>query len=134
MGRASSICGPQPPRDHPRRETSAVIIQGVPGINGFILTDLSFGFPGSDTEAFFGIPLPVDLAPIGLSNCLFFTSAEGGVPFSSGFFGAFDSTAGVPADATLSGLNFRNQVLVRDPSVGPIGINASNGGEGVIGS
>jgi hypothetical protein len=90
---------------------------------------LFWGFRGD----FFGAPLPVDLAAIGLPNCLFFTSGEFSIPFSSAAQGAYESTVGVPTDSTLSGLQFRNQVLVRDRSVGPIGINATNGGEGVVG-
>jgi hypothetical protein len=90
---------------------------------------LLFGF--SDTT-WNGIPLPLDLAFLGMNGCNLLVSWDLQLWFTPGG-GSWDLPLTLPNDPTLAGLIFYNQAWVMDAKANALGVGTSNGGKGVIG-
>ena len=88
---------------------------------------------GHSTQAWAGVPLPLDLTPLGATGCSLLCSGLfnfAGVGLGgTGFF-----NLGIPNDPALSGARILLQAIVPDTPANNLGLTFTNAGEGYIGS
>ena len=91
------------------------------------------GLLGFSRSNWGGLPLPLDLIVIGMPGCILYSDIviTLGIP-SAGGVGTW--TLPIPADASLLGDRFLQQLLCVDPTANPFGATTSNSGLGQIGS
>ncbi|GAB4147138.1 MAG: hypothetical protein Fur0037_15290 [Planctomycetota bacterium] len=87
---------------------------------------------GLNRRVWNGLPLPLDLSPLGMPGCLAYTNVRGG-----GLVLHANGTAtwmlALPAAPSLSGLHIFNQAVSLDPLAGnPLGAAVSDAGDGLL--
>ena len=89
--------------------------------NSVALIDL-----GVSDQHWYGLPLPFDLTPIGMTGCRQLVSTEVVTALPTGT-GTAVLTLGVPNDAALLGATFYTQAFALDAPANPFGGTMSNG-------
>lgn len=101
-------------------------------VNGLPASGLFVTITGLSNQAWNGVPLPVDLAPIGMPGCPLLVSAE--VVAGAFHTGAAEVTVTLPNQPSAAGLSFYHQAIVLHPSAGtPFGALSTNGVEARLG-
>ena len=80
---------------------------------------------GSSDRHWLGLPLPLDLSPLGLTGCSVHASLVALAPFTAPN-GSADLVFGIPGDPTLFGVTAYTQGLGTAPGTNPAGITTSN--------
>jgi hypothetical protein len=88
---------------------------------------------GLSDQSWNGVPLPLDLSPLGMTGCTLHVSVEATVPFATGD-GSTVVSVPLGRDPGIRGIPFYNQAFVLDPQANPLGIAMTNAGRGVLGT
>ena len=89
---------------------------------------IAFAAFGSNTTSWSGVPLPLDLAPLGLAGCSVYTDWQVIVPRTANPSGIAEFRAPVPNNKSLAGASIYAQWAVRDDRVNPqLGLATSDG-------
>ncbi len=88
---------------------------------------------GTSRDAWGGVPLPLDLTPIGAPGCRLYTDWAWNRPIGVDRAGTCRVDFAVPASPTLSGSLLHTQFLIVDPLANPFGLAVSGGGRIVVG-
>lgn len=90
---------------------------------------LATAYLGTNTSTWLGVPLPLDLAPLGAAGCELLVSVHAVLPLFS-WLGERSVTWAVPNQPALVGVHFYNQAVTLG---GWSGLVVTNGGHGRIG-
>ncbi|MBK8974785.1 MAG: hypothetical protein IPM29_02560 [Planctomycetes bacterium] len=88
---------------------------------------------GFSNQSWFGLPLPFDLTPIGMTGCTVYTSGEVLIGASTGA-GTATLALTIPNDAVFAGRSVFMQVFAFDPGANPFGGTTSNALEARLGA
>jgi len=88
-------------------------------------------FLGFSATSWSGVPLPFDLAGLGLPGCSLYVSLDIGFGLGTGN-GTVIWGSVIPSMPEIYGLEFFNQGYVFDPGI-PVGVSTTNAGRGSIG-
>ena len=79
------------------------------------------------------VPLPLDLSPLGLTNCWLRVSLDANEALI-GSLGSATYSLAIPASAALAGFILHQQAVVLDPAAGnPLGLVMSDAATAVVG-
>jgi hypothetical protein len=92
----------------------------------------AFGFLGASRSAWGTLPLPLDLAPLGMPGCTLLASVDVSAALAKDGARA-RMTIGLPADRALVGRSFFTQACVLDAGANPGGLAWTDAGEARIG-
>lgn len=95
--------------------------------------NFAFGLIGRSRTSFLGQPLPFDLGIIGMPGCQLLMSGDELTASLSNVSGRAPWTVRFPLDLRLIGTHYYLQAAVLDPTVNPLGVIVSNGGQAFIG-
>ena len=94
---------------------------------------LVFAALGFDDQVYQAQPLPIDLTPLGFTNCSLRIAPQA-IEVLSNIAGVADWNLTVPADPVLDGVVFYVQGMVGAPAFNPASAVLSNSGRGVAGA
>ena len=83
--------------------------------------------------SWFGLPLPLDLTPIGMTGCTLHTGVDMVVALTANQ-GVASWAVPIPADPGLVGSTLFQQALIVDQGANALGVTTSNAGEVRIGA
>lgn len=113
---------------------------GVPEINASLQVNLALARANSPALLLFGVsdtvwnslPLPIDLTPLGATNCFVRASGEVLLAGVTDAAGATSQSLAIPNSNALVSRQFFNQWAILDPA-NSLGVVTTNGGRGTIG-
>ncbi|MEM7205371.1 MAG: hypothetical protein AAF628_34265 [Planctomycetota bacterium] len=88
---------------------------------------------GGSSTSWSGLPLPLDLAPIGAPGCEILAACQATLAAQAGSTGLATARFPMPTSTALRGAEFYVQGIVLDPPANQLGLVTSNGGKAVIG-
>lgn len=98
---------------------------------------LSNAPPGSNAVLALGFsharPLPIDLTPIGMTDCRLYVDVAVPLPVQSDAAGVGARDLPIPSDPALVSAHVYGQLLVPDPGANPLGLTVTNYGRVLVG-
>lgn len=121
--------------------TPSLLASGIPATGNAVSLDLTGGAGsqpatlalGASKTTWNGVPLPVDLSPLGAPGCRILTGATISIAAGTNSLGQLSQTIRFPSLGSIVGLTFYTQAWLLDPGANALGLTVSNGLDAWVG-